>query len=176
MNNIIKRGVKLFLRILSPYQYAKYCGAKIGKNVFIATRYMPTEAYLIEIGDNAQITEGVKIFTHGGAQVARAIGYPNFDVFGKVSIGEWSYIGSNALIMPGVSIGKRVLVAAGSVVTHSIPDNVCVAGNPAKIICTTDEYVKKNLKYNYDTKSLSYKAKKKRILLHPEKLIKKKFL
>ena len=78
--------------------------------------------------------------------------------------------------MPGVSIGKRVLVAAGSVVTHSVPDNVCVAGNPAKIICTTDEFVRKNLKHNYDTKPLSFDEKKSMILSHPEKLIRKSFL
>ena len=38
----------------------------MGQNVFWATRYVPTEAYLIDIGDHTQITEGVKLFTHGG--------------------------------------------------------------------------------------------------------------
>ena len=51
----------------------------------------------------------------GGAKVAR-YKYPKFDVFGKVKIGNNVYIGNNALIMPGVSIGNNVLVAAGSVV------------------------------------------------------------
>lgn len=173
---LFRKLIKLILKLASPYRHARFCGVKMGKGCFIATRYMPTEAYLIDIGDNVAITGGVKIFTHGGARIARSVGYPNFDVFGKVTIGDWSYIGSNALIMPGVSIGKHVLVAAGSVVTHSVPDNVCVAGNPAKIICTTDEFVRKNLKHNYDTKPLSFDEKKSMILSHPEKLIRKSFL
>lgn len=173
---LFRKLIKLILKLASPYRHARFCGVKMGKGCFIATRYMPTEAYLIDIGDNVAITGGVKIFTHGGARIARSVGYPNFDVFGKVTIGDWSYIGSNALIMPGVSIGKRVLVAAGSVVTHSVPDNVCVAGNPAKIICTIDEFVRKNLKHNYDTKSLSFDEKKNMILSHPEKLIRKSLL
>lgn len=47
--------------------------------------------------------------------------------------------------MPGVSIGDNVIVGAGSVVTRSFPDNVVVGGNPARVICTLEEYYKKNL-------------------------------
>lgn len=173
---ILKKLIKLILKLFSPYYHARFCGVKMGRKCFIATRYMPTEAYLIEIGDNVAITDGVKMFTHGGARVARSKGYPNFDIFGKISIGDWTYIGSNSLIMPGVSIGKHVLVAAGSVVTHSVPDDVCIAGNPARIIGTTDDYVKNNLKHNYGTKSLSSDKKKNIILSHLEKLICKSFL
>lgn len=87
MNKILK----FLLKHINPKQCAKYCGVKMGKNVFWATKYIPTEAYLIEIGSNTQITEGVKIFTHGGAHVAR-FKYPQFDFFGKVKIGNWCYI------------------------------------------------------------------------------------
>lgn len=82
------------------------------------------------------------IFTHGGGQAVRPV-YPKFDVFGKVSIGNWSYIGSNSLIMPSVSIGDRCLVAAGSVVTKYVPSGLVVAGNPAKIICKIENYIEK---------------------------------
>ncbi|MCA6046142.1 hypothetical protein KQP74_01455 [Bacteroides thetaiotaomicron] len=47
---------------------------------------------------------------------------PDFDCFGKVTIGDYVYIGKRALIMPGVTLGNHVLVAAGSVVTKSVPD------------------------------------------------------
>lgn len=156
---MIRKFIRTLFRIFSPRLYAKFSGVKMGENVFWATRYVPTEAYLIKIGNNVQITEGVKIFTHGCAQIAR-YKYPNFDLFGKVSIGDWSYIGTDSLIMPGVNIGNHVLVAAGSVVTKSIPDGWVVAGNPAKYICTVEEYINANMKYNLDSKKMTYKEKR----------------
>lgn len=63
--------------------------------------------------------------------------------------------------MPGVTIGDNSLIAAGSVVTKSVPPYVVVAGNPAKIICTVDEYIARNLKYNIETKGLSFSEKRK---------------
>ena len=62
--------------------------------------------------------------------------------------------------MPGVEIGDNVLVAAGSVVTKSIPNDVVVGGNPARIICSIEEYYSRNLKYNLGTKGLSINDKK----------------
>lgn len=55
------------------------------------------------------------------------------------TIGEGAIIGANATILPGVNIGKRALVAAGSVVTKDVPDRAVVVGNPAKIVKTIDE-------------------------------------
>ncbi len=99
----------------------------------------------------------------GGAQAVRHID-PKFDCFGKVSIGDYVYIGSNSLIMPGVKIGNHVLIAAGSVVTKSIPDDCVVGGNPARFICTIQEYYERNLKYNLRTKGLSLKDKEEILL------------
>ncbi|EIY16485.1 hypothetical protein HMPREF1062_06319 [Bacteroides cellulosilyticus CL02T12C19] len=49
-------------------------------------------------------------------------------------IGNHCYIGTGAIIMEPVTIGNNVIIAAGAVVTKDIPDNVVVAGNPAKVI------------------------------------------
>ena len=51
-----------------------------------------------------------------------------------VKIGNDVWIGGNATILPGVTIGNNVIVAAGAVVTHDVPDNVIVGGVPAKVI------------------------------------------
>lgn len=51
-----------------------------------------------------------------------------------VTIGDNCWIGANAIILPGVTLGNHVIVGAGSIVTKSFPDNVIIAGNPAKII------------------------------------------
>lgn len=70
--------------------------------------------------------------------------------------------------MPGVIIGEGALVAAGSIVTKSVPPHMVVAGNPAKIICSTDEYLERNLRYNVRTKGMSYEEKKKILLKLPD--------
>lgn len=136
------------------------CG--LGGGNFIASRFWSTEPYLISVGSHCAITSGVKLFTHGGARVARSR-FPRFDTFGKVTIGDYVYLGTNALVMPGVTIGDHVLVAAGSVVTKSVPPGVVVGGNPARILCTLDEYIARNMKYNTNSKGM--KAKEKRDLL-----------
>lgn len=148
-------------------------GVKMGKDNYIASHFWDTEPYLISIGNNCAITSGVLLFTHGGARVAR-FKYPKFDVFGKVIIGNSVYIGKNSLIMPGVKIGDNVLVASGSVVTKSIPSNVVIAGNPAKVVCTIEQYIEKNKKYNTNSKGMSIKEKKELLLSLPENMFIKK--
>ena len=159
--------------IKSPEAYARHLGVNIGRDCFIDTRYWGNEPYLISIGNNVAVTGGVRIHTHGGAQVARRQ-FPNFDVFGKVVIEDWAYIGSCAQIMPGVTIGKGAMVAAGSIVTKSVPPGMVVAGNPAKVICKVEDYIERNSKYNLNSKGMDSKSKKEFLLSLPEeKFIKK---
>ena len=61
---------QLIKHYLSPVKYARHLGVKVGNNTLIADkRHWSSEAYLISIGSNCQITEGVKIHTHGGGGV-----------------------------------------------------------------------------------------------------------
>ena len=159
--------------IVSPENQARHLGVKIGNNCLIDTRYWSSEPYLISIGNHVQITRGVSIHTHGGAHPVRQF-HPQFDVFGKVIIEDFAYIGAFSQIMPGVTIGKGSIVAAGSIVTKSVPPGVVVGGNPAKYICTVDEYYEKNKMYDTGTKGMS-SIKKREVLLNLslEKFIKK---
>lgn len=162
--------------LYSPEKYARHLGVTIGKNCYIRTRNWGSEPYLVTIGNNCQITYGVSIYTHGGGQTVRHI-YPDFDVFGKVVIEDWAYIGANAHIMPGVTIGEGALVAAGSVVTKSVPPHAVVGGNPAHYICTVEEYYERNKQYDVKTKGLSIPDKKKHLLTLPDdRFIKKPFM
>lgn len=70
--------------------------------------------------------------------------------------------------MPGVTIGEGALVAAGSIVTKSVPPYTVVGGNPARVICTVEEYKKKNIKYNTKTYGMSVEEKKRILLNLPE--------
>lgn len=79
--------------------------------------------------------------------------------------------------MPGVTVGDNVLIAAGSIVTKSIPSNVVVAGNPARFICSIEDYIERNKKYNIDSKGLSAEEKKRLLLsLEESKFIMKENL
>lgn len=159
--------------IMTPKRYARFIGVKFGKNCLIATKNWSSEPYLIVIGDNVQITHNVSVHTHGGSHVVRKV-IPDFDMFGKVVIKDGAYIGAYSQIMPGVTIGEGALVAAGSIVTKSVPAGVVVAGNPAKYVCTVEEYIERNIKYNLGTKGLSFEEKKKVLLSTDEdKFIKK---
>lgn len=166
------------LRTLIAYMMpSKFCarmlGVKIGNNVLISTKKWSTEPWLITIGNNVQVTKDVYFHTHGGGHVARSL-YPDFDCFGPIVVEEDAYIGSGSHIMPGVTIGKGCLVAAGSVVTKSTPPHSVIAGNPAHYVCSVAEYIEKNLKYNAGTKGMSEKERKAVILSLPkEKLIMK---
>ena len=170
----MKRFKLLFKRLFwSLERQAKDAGVKMGKDNFIASRFWSSEPYLISVGSHCDITVGVKLFTHGGSRVLRNK-YPKFDSFGKVTIGDYVYLGNNVLVMPGVEIGNHVLVAAGSVVTKSIPSDCVVAGNPAKYICSIQEYEEKNIKYNTNSKGMDAVSKKELLLsLGEEKFIKK---
>ena len=157
----------------SPESYARHLGVEIGKNCLIATRRWSSEPYLIVIGNNVQITENVWFYTHGGGNIIRDQ-IPDFDCFGKIIIEDWAYIGSGSIILPGVTVGKGALVAAGSVVTKSVPRYTVVAGNPARAICTISDYISRNEEYNVHTYGLSFEEKKKTLLsLSEEHFIKK---
>ncbi len=159
--------------IASPEKQARHLGVTIGEHCLINTRYWPSEPYLVTVGDHVQITHNVSIHTHGGGQAIRQQ-HPGFDIFGKVVIEDWAYIGAFSQIMPGVTIGEGALVAAGSIVTKSVAPHTVVGGNPARYICTTEEFYEKNKQFNVGTKGKSQEEKKNILLgLPAEKFVRK---
>ena len=115
-------------------------GVEIGENVNIyggTIDYL--HGHLVKIGDNVTISHAT-ILAHD-ASTKMYLGYSKI---AKVLIGDNVFIGYGSIILPGVIIGNDVIIGAGSVVRNSIPDNSVVCGNPAVIICKTDEYIKKN--------------------------------
>lgn len=131
----------LFRIFASPETYARHIGVNIGTGGFISTKKFPTEPYLITIGNYVRIAKGTGFFTHGGVwSIRKKYNNPTLDNFGKISIGDYSYIGENCMIMAGVTIGKNCIIGGGSVVTRSVPDGIMVAGNPAKFIGYTEDF------------------------------------
>lgn len=154
---------KLRKSLYPPQKWAKYLGVNLGEHCMVGKDHWSTEPYLITIGNHVQLTDGVRLHTHGGGNSVRKFD-PTFDCFGKVIIGDWVYVGAGSQIMPGVTIGEGALIAAGSIVTKSVAPGMVVAGNPARVLCTTAEYYEKNNKFNTKTKGLSYKKKREMLL------------
>ena len=105
-------------------------GASIGRNTRISHGCTIDLRSGLSIGDNVSVSPEVMILA--GTHDVHA---PRFnDVAGFVTIEDYVWIGARAIILPGVTIGSRSLVAAGAVVTRDVPDDTLVGGNPAKII------------------------------------------
>ena len=121
-------------------------GLKLGKNVEIIDTFFfdPSHCFLITIGDNTTICPNVRLIAHD-ASTKKHLGYTKI---GKIVIEENCFIGDSVTILPNVKIGKNSIIGAGSVVTRPIPHNSVAAGNPAKIIDSTDNYIKKIKEYS----------------------------
>lgn len=102
-----------------------------------------SHCWLITIGDNVVLAPRVHILAHD-ASMWNSTGYTKI---APVNIGNNVFIGAGSIILPGVTLGNNVVVGAGSVVTKSFPDNSVIAGNPARIICSYDDYIKKHEDY-----------------------------
>ena len=103
-----------------------------------------TRPWLIEIGDDVQITRGLTLLTHGyDWSVMKGIHGHVLGSSGKVTIGNNVFIGMNTTILKGVTIGNNVVIGACSLVNKDIPDNCVAAGNPIRVIMPIEEYYEK---------------------------------
>lgn len=114
-------------------------GLKVGKNFKAMGGVIidPTHCYHIQIGDNVTLAPRVHILAHD----ASTWNYLGKTCVANVKIGNNVFIGASSIILPGVTIGDDVVIGAGSIVTKSIPNNVVVVGNPARVIGYTSEYI-----------------------------------
>ena len=132
LNDLIpEQGSGLYIE---PPFYCDYgANIKIGNKVYFNFSCTILDVMQVTIGDNTLFGPSVQIYTamHPIDWKERSSGLE----FAKpVSIGSHVWVGGGAIICPGVSIGDRSIIGAGSVVTRDIPDNVFAAGNPCKII------------------------------------------
>ncbi|OUL07521.1 transferase [Sedimentibacter sp. SX930] len=131
--------------------YLRKKGAKIGdRTIFFSPHQISVDVvnpWLIEIGDDVQITGGVRILTHDYSWSVLKHKYGEIlGSVGKVKIGNNVFIGSDSILLKNTDIGNNVIVGAGSVVNNKIPDNCIAAGNPCKVIMSLDEFYEKRKK------------------------------
>ena len=128
----------------NPVKYAKKIGVNFGEGIHIYGKvWWSTEPWIITIGSNVHITDGVKFITHDGGTLLYRYLVPDLEITKPITVGDNVYIGNNVLIMPGVKIGSNVVIGAGAIVSRDIPDNSVAVGVPARVIKTADEYFEK---------------------------------
>lgn len=146
LRKIYRKLYSVIIGRLNPLKFA----CKIGVNFKDPSKVhiygsvsWSTEPWLMTIGEHVHITNGVKFVGHDGGTLLFRHLVPDLEITKPIKVGDYVYIGNNVLIMPGVTIGNKVIIGAGAVVTRDIPDNSVVVGVPAKVIKTADEYFEK---------------------------------
>ena len=134
--NLLGYTISKSVNILSSAQIFGNIRVKISDNTYIGHETIITggDNALIQIGKNCDISDRVSIFcgTHEISKIGKRSAGKGI---GKdITIGNGVWIGYGALILPGVSIGDKAIIAAGSVVHKDVPKNTIVGGNPIRII------------------------------------------
>ena len=123
---------------MQPPFYCDYgTNVELGERVFFNFNCIVLDVCPVRIGDFTLFGPAVQIYTplhpFNAAQRRR-------EEFGKpIEIGSDVWVGGGAIILPGVSIGSRAVIGAGSVVTRDVPEGVFAAGNPCRVIRTITE-------------------------------------
>ena len=99
---------------------------------------------LVQIGDNFISAPGSIILAHDASLII----HTKKTRVEETIIGDNVFLGANAVILPGVTIGDNCIIGSGAIVTKSFPENSVIVGNPAKKICTLNDYIEKCEKKN----------------------------
>jgi maltose O-acetyltransferase len=127
---------------IQPPFFCDYCAnIHLGRKCFFNFNCILLDVCMIRIGDYTLFGPAVQIYTAMHPTDYKMRRPPASDKskvaleFGKpIEIGSDVWVGGAAVICPGVKIGDRAIIGAGSVVTRDIPPNVCAAGNPCRVI------------------------------------------
>ncbi len=123
---------------IQPPFYCDYgSNIELGERVFFNFNCVVLDVCAVRIGDYSMFGPAVQIYTpmhplNAAARRGREFAKP-------VEIGADVWVGGGAIILPGVRIGSRSVIGAGSVVTRDIPGDVFAAGNPCRVIRTITE-------------------------------------
>lgn len=165
---MIKRFIKkaIYRQFCDSETYVEWLrkkGLKIGQGTVVfdpkKTIIDYTRPYLVNIGENVQITANVTILTHGyDWSVLKGLYGEVLGSAGEVVIGDNCFIGMNTTILKGVHIGKNCIIGANSLVNKDIPDGWVAAGNPAKPIMKVEDYYEKRKAAQFDEAKEIYRC------------------
>lgn len=177
--NIFKKYLNHKKRYDHYEDWLREKGVSIGKNAFISPEYSVIDLFspfLITIGDNVCVASDVKILTHDYARsvVVRKTGHL-YGGAGPVTIGNNVYIAMGCTIVRNTTIGDNIIIGANSLVKGNIESNSVYAGNPARKICSIEEYEQKLTTRQYDEAVQIVKAYEKKFGVMPSETIFRKY-
>lgn len=165
MNKIKRKLYKFYLLTVYRFSAEKYKQKypvylrKIGVNIpedyyegghgFISPSVMfdGNDFSLIAIGKNTTISTDVVFLTHDYS-ISKGLKMINAEESGRflkpIRVGANCFIGMRTILLPGTTLGDNVIVGAGAVVKGHYPDGVVIAGNPARVICSTEEWAERH--------------------------------
>lgn len=160
--------MKFYFKVYGGVRHARKVGVAVGENCRIYISDFGSEPWLISIGNKVTVTSGVKFITHDGSTWLFSDEKGRRFLYRQIIVKNNVFIGIDAILLPGVIVEDNVIIAAGSVVTKSIPEGVIVGGNPAKIIGKFSDY-KSNVLSNYITQDdldmkVDYKSRIEKII------------
>jgi UDP-3-O-[3-hydroxymyristoyl] glucosamine N-acyltransferase len=156
----IYRIYLILLSKINPLKHAKKIGVRVNKGLRLyGSIGWGSEPWIIDLGEDVILTNHVTFITHDGGYYIFRKEHPDLEITKPISVGNNVFIGVNTIILPGVHIGNNVVIGASSVVTKDIPDNSVAAGNPARVVKSTDEYLKKILAESLHVGNLSPREK-----------------
>ena len=143
--------------------YARHRGVEVGDRCRILTTKLGSEAFLVRIGDDVTVASGVRFVNHDGATSLVKEHGERRCYYARIEVGSHVFIGVGSTIMPGIRIADRVIVAAGSVVTKSVPSDSVVGGVPARYICSFQEYVEQSLSQHPSKSNMTGSSYRERV-------------
>ena len=131
---------------LYPISYARKIGVNFKGDVTIygsSYSMFSSEPYLVTLGKNVFISVGASFICHDGSTLPFRKEFPDLELAGEITVGDNVFVGAGALVLANVDIGNNCIVGANAVVTKNVPDGSIVAGNPARFIKGTSEFLEK---------------------------------
>lgn len=141
--------------VAAVHFYGKWGMKFSGKPNYLSARinFDGTDYGLITIGEGVTISSYVRVLTHDWSlyTIAKSVGYFSQSPIGKIEgviIGDYSFVGTGSIVMPGTKIGRGCVIGAGTVVRGEIPDFSIVVGSPGKIVGDSRKLIKKGFSAN----------------------------
>ncbi|MFR8002626.1 MAG: sugar O-acetyltransferase [Hydrogeniiclostridium sp.] len=141
---------------IEPPFHSNFGGGHVhfGKNIYANFNLTMVDDTHIYVGDYTMFGPNVTVAT-AGHPILPELREKAYQYNMPVHIGRNCWIGSGAIILPGITIGDNVVVGAGSVVTKDLPSNVVAVGNPCRVLRHINE---QDAKYYFKDRKIDYEA------------------
>lgn len=175
LKHFIKRKIKKMSNTEIKIEDYRKIGISIGTGCHIYTELPTTrDCFLLKIGNNVTISPKVVFLLHDSS-IEVPTKHSQTDLLGEINVLDNCFIGFGSIILPGVTVAEGTIIAAGTVVTKSVSKPyMVVGGNPAKYICSVNDFYEKNNSRCFNLNNMSFDDVKREVLNNHDKLLTRK--